>query len=113
MVAKVRERLVVNKQTSHRFHMERFNLKKLNVDKGKEKYQVEVSNRFAAQKDLDTAVEIISALETIRDIIKISVKESLGYYELKKHKPWFDEGRLKLADQRKQHTLQWLQDPVK
>jgi hypothetical protein len=27
---KVRERLSVNKQRSHRFHMERFNVKKLN-----------------------------------------------------------------------------------
>jgi hypothetical protein len=30
VVAKVRERLAVNKQRSHRFHMERFNIKKLN-----------------------------------------------------------------------------------
>jgi hypothetical protein len=30
--------------------------------------------------------------ETIRENIKISAKESLGYHELKKHKPWFDEG---------------------
>jgi hypothetical protein len=30
VVAKVREQLAVNKQRSHRFHMERFNLKKLN-----------------------------------------------------------------------------------
>jgi hypothetical protein len=29
-LVKVRERLTVNKQKSHRFHMERFNLKKLN-----------------------------------------------------------------------------------
>jgi hypothetical protein len=43
--------------------------------------------------------------------IKISAKESLGYYELKKHKPWFDEGCSKLLDQRKQAKLQWLQDP--
>jgi hypothetical protein len=35
----------------------------------------------------------------------------LGYYELKKHKPWFDEGCSKLLDQRKQAKLQWLQDP--
>jgi hypothetical protein len=30
VVVKVRERLAVNKQTSHRCHMEMFNLKKLN-----------------------------------------------------------------------------------
>jgi hypothetical protein len=47
VAAKVRERPVVNKQRSHRFHMERFNLKKLNKAGGKQKYHVEVSNRFA------------------------------------------------------------------
>jgi hypothetical protein len=47
-------------------------------------------------------VEINSAWETIRENIKISAKESLGYFELKKHKPWFDEGCSKLLDQRKQ-----------
>jgi hypothetical protein len=58
VVAKVREKLVVNKQRSHRFHMERFNLKKLNKVEGKEQYSVEVSNRFAALEDLGTEVEI-------------------------------------------------------
>jgi 50S ribosomal subunit-associated GTPase HflX len=88
VVAKVRERLAVNKQRSHRFHMERF---KLNQVEGKEKYRVEVSNKFEALKDLDADVEINSAWETIRENIKISAKESLGYFELKKHMPWFDE----------------------
>jgi hypothetical protein len=36
VVAKVRDRLALNKQRSHRFHMERFNLKKLNEVEGKE-----------------------------------------------------------------------------
>jgi hypothetical protein len=30
--------------------------------------------------------------EAIRENIKISAKESLGYYELKKNAPWLDEG---------------------
>jgi hypothetical protein len=34
VVAKVRERLAVSKQTAHRVHMERFNLKKLNEVEG-------------------------------------------------------------------------------
>jgi hypothetical protein len=51
--------------------------------------------------------------ETISKNIKISAKESLGYYELKKHKSWFYEGCSKLLDQRKQGELQWLQDPSK
>jgi hypothetical protein len=109
--AKVRERLAVNKQRSQRFDMERFNLKKLKDVESKEQFRVEVSNRFAALEDLDAEVEINSAWETIRENIKISAKESLGYFEFKKHKLWFDEGCSKLLDQRKQAKLQWLQDP--
>jgi hypothetical protein len=65
-VAKVRERLAVNKQRSQRFYMQGFNLKKLNEVEGKEKYHIEVSNRFAALEDLVAEVEINSAWETIR-----------------------------------------------
>jgi hypothetical protein len=82
--------------------MERFNLKKLNEVEGKEQFHVELSNRFAALEDLDAEVEINSVWEMIRENIQISAKESLGYFELKKHKPWFDEGCSKLLDQRKQ-----------
>jgi hypothetical protein len=43
-VAKVREGLAVNKQRSHAFHMERFNLQKSNEVEDKELYHAEVSN---------------------------------------------------------------------
>jgi hypothetical protein len=71
--------------------MEKFNFAKLNEVRGKEQYRVEVSNRFAALEDLDAEVEINSAWEMIGENITISAKESLSYFELKKHKPWFDE----------------------
>jgi hypothetical protein len=58
MVAKIRERIAVNKQRSHKFNMERFSPNKLNEIEGKEKYRVEVSNGFAALEDLDAEVEI-------------------------------------------------------
>jgi hypothetical protein len=51
------------------------------------KYHVEVSNRFAALEDLDAEVEINTVWETVRENIKISAEESLGYYEPKQHKP--------------------------
>jgi hypothetical protein len=47
----------------------------------------------------------------IMEHIKIAAKESLGYYALKKHKPWFDERCSELLGQRKQTKMQWLQDP--
>jgi hypothetical protein len=36
-------------------------------------------------------VDINRAWETIRENIKISAKKIQGYYELKKHEPWFFE----------------------
>jgi hypothetical protein len=108
VVAKFKERLAVNKQRLQRFHMERFNLGKLNEVERKEQYRVEVSNRFATLKDLDAEEEINSGWEMITENINISAKESLGYFELKKHKPWLKKGCSKLLDQRKQAKLQWL-----
>jgi hypothetical protein len=54
VVAKIRERPAVSKQTTHRVHTERFDLKKLNEVEGKEHYRVEISNRFAALENSDT-----------------------------------------------------------
>jgi hypothetical protein len=80
------------------------------VVEGKEKYRIEVSDRFAALEHLDAEAEINSACEMIRENINFPAKESLGYFELKKHKPWFEEGCSKLLDKRKEAKLQWLQD---
>jgi hypothetical protein len=77
VIAKVRERLALNKQRSHRFHMERSNLKKLNKVDVKEQYCV-VSNKFAALEDLDTEVDINSAWKMIRENINILGKERIG-----------------------------------
>jgi hypothetical protein len=59
VVATIRERLAVNKQGSHKFHMEMFNLKKLNEVEVKERYRVDVSNRFAVLEDFDAAVAML------------------------------------------------------
>jgi hypothetical protein len=49
---------------------------------------------FTALENLDTEMDVNKAWETIRE-------ESLGYYELKKHKSWFDEGSTKLLEKKK------------
>jgi hypothetical protein len=82
VVAKVRERLAVSKQTMHRFLMERFNLKKLNAVECREQCQVEISSRFTALENLDTEVYMNRAWETVRENIKISARGSLGCYEI-------------------------------
>jgi hypothetical protein len=67
VMAEVRKRLAVSKQRTD--YMERFNLKKLNEVEGKEQYHVEISNRFAALENLDAAVDINRAWETIREFM--------------------------------------------
>jgi hypothetical protein len=69
VVAKVRERLAVSKQTTHRVHMERFNLKKL-----KEHYRVEISSGFADLKNSDAEVDVNRVWETIREMSKFQPK---------------------------------------
>jgi hypothetical protein len=66
-----------------------------------------------ALENFDAEMDISRARETTGENIKISAKESLGYYERKKHMPWFDKGCSKLLDQRNQAKLQWLQNPSK
>jgi hypothetical protein len=77
------------------------NINKLKGGEGKEKYCIEVSNRFATLGDLDAKTEINGAWETIRENIIISAKESLEYSQLKMNKLWFDGGFSKLLHQRK------------
>jgi hypothetical protein len=48
--------------------------------------------------DDDDDVERSRARKSIRDIIKVSATDSLGYCELKQHKPWSDEKGSRLMD---------------
>jgi hypothetical protein len=91
VVAKVREKLAVRKQAAQKFDGERFNLRKLNELEVKEKYQIEITNRFAALENLIVDEDINRAWENVKESIKTSAKESLGLHELKQHRPWFDK----------------------
>jgi glycine betaine/choline ABC-type transport system substrate-binding protein len=106
--AKLRERLAVSKQDAQKFDGEKFNLRKLNEPEVKNKYQIEITNRFAALENLNTDEDINRAWETIKKNIKASAKESLGLHELKQHKPRFDQECLGFLDQRKQAKMQWI-----
>jgi hypothetical protein len=106
-VAKLRERISVSKRVRQNFDLERFDLKKLDDVEVKEKYQVEVSNRFADLESLDESFDINNAWESIREN-KTSAKDNLGYQQLTHKKPWFDDECSKLIDQQTQAKLQWL-----
>jgi hypothetical protein len=111
IIAKVRERLAVSKRAAQKIGMERFYVKKLNEGDVKEQYQVTIRNTFAALENLQDSGDINRVWDSIRENIKISSQESLGYCESKHCKQWFDEECSKLVDRRKEAKLQWLQDP--
>ena len=52
VVAKVRERLAVSKQTAQKLDGERFHLRKLNDLEVKKQYQIETTNRSAALRNV-------------------------------------------------------------
>jgi glycine betaine/choline ABC-type transport system substrate-binding protein len=91
VVAKVRERLAVSKRDAQKIDTERFNVKNLNSGDVKEHYQVTIRNKFAALENLEDSGDINRAWDNIRENIKTSAQESLGYCEPKRRKPWFDE----------------------
>jgi hypothetical protein len=100
----------VSKRAAQNIDTERFYVKKLNEGDVKEQYHATSRNMFAALENLEDSGDINRAWDNIRENIKISAQEGLGYREPKHSKPWFDKERSKLADRRKQAKLQWLQD---
>ena len=91
MVAKVRERLAVSKQATKELHGERFNLRELNELEVRKQYHIVISNRFVALENLSDREDLNTSWYNINEKIKTSAKDSLGLYELKQHKPWFEE----------------------
>ena len=73
---------------------EGFNLRKLNELGVKEKYQIEITNRFAALENLNGDENVNRAWENIKENIKTSAKDSLGLHEWNQHKPWFDKKKM-------------------
>ena len=86
-------------------------MRKLNELEVKEKYQIEITNRFATLENVNVDEDVNRAWENIKENVKTSAKESLGLHELKQHKPWFNEECVYFLDQRKQAKMQWIQDP--
>jgi len=66
----------------------------------RKQWQIKISNRLAALEDLNDSEDINRAWDNIKERITILDKESLGLCELKQHKPWCDEKKLRSVYQR-------------
>jgi len=100
--ANVRVRLPVSKQAAQKFRVERFNLRKQNELDIRKKYQIKISNRYAALENLNDSKNTKRALKNSKENFKTSDNEILGLYKLKQHKLLFNEECLGFLDQRKQ-----------
>jgi len=85
VMAKVRERLAVGKQATQKFHKQRFNFRKLNELDVREKYQSEITNRFAVLENLND--DLNRTWENIKENIQTSAKKSLGLLEFRQYIP--------------------------
>ena len=91
VVPKVWEGVAVSKKGTQKFDLKKFNLRKLNELEVRKEYQIKVSNVYAALENLTDGKDINRAWENIKENIKTSAQQSLGLYQLKQHKTWFDE----------------------
>jgi len=98
VVANVGVRLVVSKQKAHNFDGERFCIRKLSDQQFRKQYQIKISYRSVDVENLSDTEEIIRGWENVTN----PSNGSLGLYELKQHKTWFDEECLRFLNQRKQ-----------
>ena len=83
--------MAVSKQAAQRFDGEIFNLRKINELEVRKRYQIEITNRFAALENLRDDEDINRAWKNIKENIKSSAKKSLSLQKLKQHKPKRDE----------------------
>jgi len=89
---------------------EKFIFKKLgDLEVGKE-YQHKISKRFAALENVSDNKDLNIPWENIKGDITKLAKDSLGLFERKQHKPWFDEECSHCTDQGKQAKVQKLLD---
>jgi hypothetical protein len=72
----LRERLAVSKQAAQKFDGKKFNLRKINEPEVKEKYQIEISNRFAALENLNVDEDVNRAWETLKRMSKPQLKRA-------------------------------------
>ena len=76
VIAKVRERLAVDKQAAQRVDRQRFNLSKLNDLEVRKQYQIDITNTFAALENLNEDEDVNMTWENIKEYQNLSERES-------------------------------------
>ena len=67
-------RLAARKQATHKFDVERYNLRKLGQLKVRKQYHIKVSKRFAALEDLNDGKDVNRTWGTLKTIAKPKIQ---------------------------------------
>ena len=112
MIAKLRERRSVANRVDQIVDIDRFDVRKLKNEEIKVLYQVQISYRSYAFRTLNEDADEVDIMihGKISDNIKVAAGKSIGYYQVKKKKPWFYDNCSNIVERRKQPKLRFLQD---
>ncbi|XP_018357102.1 PREDICTED: uncharacterized protein LOC108757188 [Trachymyrmex septentrionalis] len=115
VIAKIRERLSLNKTNGQLFGTKRLNVQGLIEGENGIKYAVEVTNRLAASKEIDESDDntVDKHWENVRDAIVKSAEATVGFCKRNKNKPWFDEECVKIVKVRNEARITWLAQNTK
>jgi hypothetical protein len=114
VVSRIRDRLAVSKSKQRAPLVKKFDVERLKVPGERERYQVEITNRFTELESLENDEsgengELPEKMWTdIRGIILGAAKTSLGYQRRKKSKPWYDDECVEWSKKRGEARIQSL-----
>jgi len=83
VIAKFRERIAGCKQAAQRFDRQRFFLRNLNEPEVRKRYQIKITNRFAALENVNDDEDVHRIWENIKENTQTSAEGCLGLHELK------------------------------
>ncbi|KYN34991.1 hypothetical protein ALC56_10679, partial [Trachymyrmex septentrionalis] len=110
VIAKIRERISLNKTNGQLFGTKRLNVQGLIEGENGIKYAAEVTNRLAASKEINESDDntVDKHWENVRDAIVKSAEATIGFCNRNKNKPWFDEECVKIIKVRNAARITWL-----
>ena len=96
VIANFKIRFNVQKRT----HTKKVDIERLRIPEVKERYEIEIKNRFEALSGMVEEANLDEAVDIVNHTIKKTAEEVIGFKKYKKE-PWISDQVLSLADQRR------------
>ena len=96
VLANFKVRFNVQKRT----HTKKLDIEKLRIPEVKERYEIEIKNRFEALSSMIEEASLDEALDIVNRTIRNTAEEVIGFKRYRRE-PWISDEVLNLADQRR------------